>query len=273
MDYRLSRLHELLSQTGSIAVAYSGGVDSTLLARVAHDELGECAVAVTADSPSLPRHELREAMAIADGIGVRHVCLPSSELNDPDYLANRPDRCYFCKRNVGEALLAFARTEGYRIVVDGGNADDLDDHRPGRRAAQELGIRSPLQELGLSKAEVRVLAKTLGLPNWDKASAACLSSRIPYGQAISVEALAQVESAEDRLRGLRLRQSRVRHHGRVARLEVDPADFPLVLENRLEIVAALRELGFTYIALDLAGFRSGSMNELSTSPQGWQHDG
>lgn len=266
MDYKLSRLRELLSQTGSIAVAYSGGVDSTLLARVAHDELGERAVAVTADSASLPRHELREAIAIADGIGVRHVCLPTPELNDPAYLANTPDRCYFCKRTVWQALLAFARAEGYRTVVDGSNTDDLGDHRPGRRAAQELGIRSPLQELGVMKAEVRDLAKSLGLPNWNKPSAACLSSRIPYGEPITLEALGQVEAAESTLRGLGLRAMRVRHHGPVARLEVDPADFPRVLESRLEIVAALRELGFTYVALDLAGFRSGSMNELSVIP-------
>jgi uncharacterized protein len=146
--------------------------------------------------------------------------------------------------------------------VDGSNADDLGDYRPGRRAAEELGIRSPLQELGLTKAEVRALAKTLGLPNWAKASAACLSSRIPYGEPITVEALGKIERAESVLRGLGLRQSRVRHHGSVARLEVDPADFGQVLENRLEIVTELRKLGYTYIALDLAGFRSGSLNEM-----------
>jgi uncharacterized protein len=168
---------------------------------------------------------------------------------------------------VGEVLIAFARANGYRFVLDGNNADDLGDHRPGRRAAQEIGIRSPLEEVGLTKAEIRDLARTYGLLNWDKPAAACLSSRIPYGTPISLTALSQVESAERYLYDLGLRQLRVRHHGPIARLEVDAADFPRLLERSSEIAAALRDLGFTYVTLDLAGFRSGSMNEV------WQRHG
>jgi uncharacterized protein len=246
----------------SVAVAYSGGVDSTLLLKIAHDELGEHAIAVTADSPSLPRRELQEAQAIAASIGARHICLATNELIDANYLANTPQRCYFCKSHVGDELMAYARANGYRFVIDGNNADDVGDHRPGRRAAQERGIRSPLQEAGLAKAEIRTWARELGLPNWDKPAAACLSSRIPYGTPVSVEALAQIERAEGFLREQGFRQLRVRHHGPVARLELDAVDFPRLLELRHAVVTALREMGFAYVALDLSGFRSGSMNEV-----------
>ncbi len=262
MEDKERDLRARLRGMGSVAVAYSGGTDSTVLLKVAHQELGESAIGLTADSPSLPRRDLEAARDLAAAIGARHVCLKTDEVSDPEYAANTPERCYFCKRRVFDALVAYASAAGYRFVVDGSNADDLSDERPGRRAALERGIRSPLQEAGLTKAEVRDLARRLGLPNWDRPAEACLASRIPYGTPITVALLAQIEQAEACLRGLGLRVLRVRHHGTVARLEVEPAEFGRVLSQRADIVAALRALGYPYVALDLAGFRSGSLNEV-----------
>ena len=262
MSDKRDELKRLIHQMESVVVAYSGGVDSTLLLKIAHDELGDAAIAATADSPSLPRHELREAQAIAATIGARHICLTTDELSDANYVANTPLRCYFCRSHVGDELIAYARANGYRFIVDGNNADDVGDHRPGRRAAHERGIRSPLQEVGMTKSEIRAWARELGLPNWGKPAAACLSSRIPYGTPVSVEMLTQIERAESYLHEQGFCQLRVRHHGPVARLELDAADFPRALELRHAIVAALREIGFAYVALDLSGFRSGSMNEV-----------
>ncbi len=261
---RFARLQENLRALGRIAVAYSGGVDSAFLLKVAHDVLGDEVLALTADAPSQPRAEQAEARAIAAGLGVRHVVLPTEELADPEYAANTPDRCYVCKGHILDTLLAYARTEGFGVLADGSNADDRGDYRPGSRAAAERGVRSPLQEAGLTKAEIRTLARELGLPNWDKPSAACLASRIPYGTPITAEALGQIERAEAELHRLGFRQVRVRHHGVIARLEVEPDDLARALEMRQPVVTALRELGFTYVALDLAGFRSGNMNQVLT---------
>ena len=259
---KLVHLKRILRELDRVAVAYSGGTDSTLLLRVAHDCLGDAALALTAVSPSVPATDLADAQAVARQIGARHVLLESHETEDARYLSNTPERCYFCRHIVFDQLLDFARRAGYPHLVDGANADDVGDHRPGRRAARELGVRSPLQEAGFTKTEIRAVARELGLPNWDMPSAACLSSRIPYGARIDVEMLSQVAQAESQLKQMGFRQVRVRHHDQVARIEVPPDDFPALLAGREQIIERLKSLGYTYVTLDLAGFRSGSLNEL-----------
>jgi uncharacterized protein len=259
----IQKLKSQLQPLGRVAVAYSGGVDSTLVLKVALDALGtENVIALLAVSPSLPQSEKDEAMTLAKQLGARLELLPTDEVNDPAYQANAPNRCYFCKDHVYRSLRKFAEQNGIGHVLDGMNAEDTLDVRPGRAAARELKILSPLHDLGFSKQDVREAAKALGLANWDKPAAACLASRVPYGTSVTPKLLSQIERAEAALFDLGFRELRVRHHGDVARLEVPEVDLLRAFQHRQAITAALRATGYTYITLDLAGLRSGSMNEV-----------
>jgi uncharacterized protein len=260
---RALRLRETIRSLGSCVVAYSGGVDSSVVLKVALEELPGNVVAVIGKSATYAGSELELALAQARTLGVEPRVLATAELDDPRFANNPSNRCYFCKGELYGKLEALARAEGWGAILDGTNADDLADHRPGRRAAEENSVLSPLAECGFTKADVRALAHELGLPSADKPAMPCLSSRFPYGSKITPEQLAQVEQGEAWLRARGFRDVRLRHHGSVARLELEAHELVRLVEDPLrgECVAALKRLGFAYVALDLQGFRSGSLNE------------
>ena len=261
IERKYETLKFIIQELGEVVVAFSAGVDSSLLAKVSFDLLGNKALAVTADSPTMPRRDLLETAELARAIGIHHQTIMTDEIHNPDYARNDQNRCYFCKNDLCDQLDLIKEKTHAKWVLFGENMDDLSDYRPGSQAALEHGVKAPLKEAGLTKAEIRILSKHLGLPNWNKPASACLASRIPYGQQVTLEKLTQIEKAETILWDLGYRGMRVRHHGEIARIEVQPDSMPGILGDAQQITTALQDIGFRYVTLDLAGYRRGSLNE------------
>jgi uncharacterized protein len=264
VEEKLASLKRILSNMGSVLIAFSGGVDSTFLLKVAHDLLGKKIVAATASSETYPASELEAAKKIARKLGVKHLIIQTEELSKQDFAKNSPQRCYFCKQELFSRLNKIARRQGLNYVADASNYDDLADFRPGRQAGQELGIKSPLKEARLTKAEIRSLSHKMNLPTWNKPSLACLASRIPYGTRITREKLKRIDEGERFLKGLGIRQLRIRDHDGIARIEVAQEEMSLFWQENTArlIIDKLKRLGYTYVTLDLEGYRPGSMNEV-----------
>lgn len=264
LSTKLANLQNILSEMNKVIIAFSGGVDSTFLLKVAADQLGDNAIAVTATSETYPKEELEEAKLLAKTINANHIIIATEELSDERFLNNPPERCFYCKSELFTKLKEIAAQNATSFIIDGANMDDSKDFRPGHKAGKELGVRSPLKEAELTKDEIRQLSKELGLPTWDKPAFACLSSRFPYGHRITTDKLNQVHKAETFLRSKGFKTLRVRHHHDIARIEIQQPELSLFCQEplRSEIVSFLKEIGFTYITLDLEGFRSGSMNEV-----------
>ncbi|MFC1485986.1 ATP-dependent sacrificial sulfur transferase LarE [Candidatus Latescibacterota bacterium] len=261
---RRERLESLITSYGTLAVAFSGGVDSTLLAKVAHDILGDRVLAITVDSEAYPPASIEETRCLARDIGIRLVELPARVTEIQGFVKNEPDRCYHCKKALFSLMRDKACELGFNTIADGSNVDDLADYRPGELALEELGVRSPLKEAGFTKQDIRLLSRELGLPTWNRQSYACLASRFPYGTAITPALLNRIGKAEEVFPELGFSHFRVRHHGPIARIEVAPGELPLLFEgdNRKRIISHLKSLGYSYITVDLEGYRSGSMNEV-----------
>ena len=260
LQENLTGLRQIMHECGSVLVAYSGGVDSALVMAIAHAELGDKALACIGVSPSYPAREMRDAVKLAEELGVPYRLVNTEEYLDPSYAANPNNRCYFCKSELHNQLKSILATESWGVVLDGNNASEVGDYRPGMTAARERGVRSPLLEVGVTKDEVRALAQQLGLPVWDKPAMACLSSRVPHGTPITPELLRQIEGAEDVLVALGFRQFRVRHHNEIARIELPAEDFPQAIAQHMQITTGIKGAGYRFVTLDLAGFRSGSLN-------------